>query len=123
MKFIDSNVIATAFYDNPLRENCELILRGNGVINTICLIEVFNVLERITNRERALRCVKSLFKSNLTIIDADINLIFEALKRSENYRLNFFDLIHYSTAALNNCEAIVSYDRDFNNLEIPREEP
>jgi len=123
MKFIDSNIIAHAFYDNPLREHCKNVLQKEGVINTICLIETFNVLERITNRERALRCVKSIFKSHLTVIDVDIKLLFEALKRSQKYKLNFYDLVHYTTAIINNCESIITYDTDFDKLDIPREEP
>ena len=52
----------------------------------------------------------------------DKNLLFEAFKRDEKYNLDTFDLINYTTALLNNCSEIVSYDRDFDGLEIKRVE-
>ncbi|MBI2632177.1 PIN domain-containing protein [Candidatus Pacearchaeota archaeon] len=51
----------------------------------------------------------------------DVNLAFEALIRSKKYdKLKFIDLIHYMTALLNNCDEIISFDTDFNGLEIKR---
>lgn len=50
------------------------------------------------------------------------NLIFEAVKRINKYLLSIFDMIHYTCTLINNCESIVSYDKDFDGLEILREE-
>ncbi|HIG98412.1 TPA: hypothetical protein HA231_03240 [Candidatus Woesearchaeota archaeon] len=51
----------------------------------------------------------------------DRNSLFEAFGRIGRYHL--FDLIHYITALNNDCAKIISYDKDFDNLEIRREEP
>jgi len=32
-------------------------------------------------------------------------------------------MIHYSCAKMNGCSAILSYDRDFDNLDVERKEP
>ena len=65
--------------------------------------------------------MRSLLKSNLFIVNVDINLVFEALKKAPKYpRLKFIDLIHYVTALLQNCNEIASYDDDFDDLEIKR---
>ena len=124
MIFIDSNVLAYAFYDNDKREKCRQIIKEGGIINTVNLIEAFNIIQSEINVEHATKAIKSLLKSNLLIIDSDINLIFEALRRAPKHEnLKFIDLVHYSCALINNCGSIVSYDKDFNNLDIPRETP
>ena len=124
MIFIDSNVLAYAFYDDDKKERCQQIIRGVGIINTVNLIEAYNILQFEVNREHATKSIKSLLKSNLLIVDVDINSVFEALKRTQkNINLKFVDLIHYSCAITNSCSAIISYDKDFDDLDIPREEP
>ena len=121
MRFLDSNILAYAFYDNENRERSQTILSEGGVTNTINLIEAHNILQYETTRERATQTIRSLLKSNLTILNVDINLVFEALRRADKYpRLKFLDLIHYVSALLNNCTEIASYDTDFDNLEIKR---
>ena len=124
MKFLDSNVIAYAFYKNEYTEKCQNVLREGGLVNVFNLIESFFIIEKETkSREIAQKSVKNLLKSNIQIIDVDVNLLFEALKRMNNLKLSIFDAIHYSCAIVNNCNAIISYDKDFDKLDIPREEP
>ncbi|GEM_PF-1189749 len=124
MKFLDSNILAYAFYDNKMREGSQQAIKDGGMINTINLVEAFNIIEFETTRERATEAVKGLLKSHLKIIDVDLDLIFEALKRNQKYKhLKFNDLVHYVSALAHNCESIVSFDRDFDKLEIRREEP
>lgn len=121
MRFVDSNVLAYAFYDNKNTERCHDLIREGGVINTLNLIEAYNIIQFETNRDYATKSIRTILKSNLKIADVNINLVFEALKRAGKYkRLKFIDLIHYITALLNNCEEIASYDSDFDGLEIKR---
>lgn len=121
MKFIDSNILAYAFYENKEKERCREIIREGGISNTINIVEAFNIIQHEANRNHAAEAIKSLLKSNIKIIDVDINIIFEALKRAAKYeKLKFIDLIHYVTALLNNCKEIASFDSDFDNLEIKR---
>ncbi len=123
VKFIDSNVLIYAFYDNPFQDNCRNCIRQGGITNALNLAEFLTILENKTNRTLAMSALKGLLRSNVKIVEVDVNVIFEALKRSNNLRLDFFDLIHYATAILNDCESILSYDKDFDKLEIKREEP
>ena len=121
MRFIDSNILAYAFYDNENRERCQEIIKSSGIINTINLIEAYNIIQFETNAEYATESIKSLLKSNIKIIEVDINLIFEALKKTQKYKkLKFIDLVHYVTALLYDCDEIASYDADFDGLEIKR---
>ena len=124
MIFIDSTVLAYAFYNNDKKERCQQIIKKGGIIDTVNLIEAYNIIQFEVNREHATKSIKSLLKSDLNIVDADINLVFESLKRAAKItNLKFVDMLHYSCALIKNCDAIVSYDKDFDNLDIPREEP
>ena len=124
MKFLDSNVIAYAFYKNEYTEKCQNVLREGGMVDVFNLIESFFIIEKETkSKEIAQKSIKNLLKSDIQIVDVDINLLFEALKGINNLKLSIFDAIHYSCAVMNGCSAIISYDKDFDNLDIPREEP
>jgi len=124
MKFLDSNVLASAFYKNECTEECQNALREGGLVDVFNLIEAFFIIEKETgSREIAQKSIKNLLKSNIQIVEVDINLLFETLKRVNSLKLSIFDAIHYSCALINGCNAIVSYDKDFDNLDIPREEP
>lgn len=124
MKFLDSNVLAYAFYENEYQEKCRQAIREGGLVNTLNLIEAFNIIEWQMNRDIAIRAIKGLLKSNLVIANVDVNLLFEAIKRAEkNHKFKCFDLLHYITAQQYSCSSIVSYDKDFDGLDIEREEP
>ncbi|MBS3113586.1 type II toxin-antitoxin system VapC family toxin [Candidatus Woesearchaeota archaeon] len=122
--FIDANVIVKAFFNNVDKERCRNILSEEFVTNTLCLVEAQHALSIIKdNKSYAASCIKSLFKGNGVIVQLDKNLLFDSFKRIEKYNLDAFDMVHYVTALLYNCFEIVSYDKDFDNLEIKRVEP
>jgi len=124
MRLLDSNVVSYAFYNNDFTVKCQNAIKDGGAIDTFSLAESFLIIEKETgSREFAQKSIKSLFRLNIQIIDIDLNVIFEALKNINHYKLSIFDMIHYCCAAMNDCDAIISYDKDFDNLEIPREEP
>ncbi|MEK6868081.1 MAG: type II toxin-antitoxin system VapC family toxin, partial [Nanoarchaeota archaeon] len=118
MKFLDSNILAYAFYENEHQGKCREVIRDGGLVNTFNLIEAFNIIEWQMNRDIATRAIKGILKSNILIIEVDTNLLFEALKRTEkNKKLKIIDLLHYTTALLHTCSTIVSYDKDFDGLD------
>tara|TARA_Y100000310_G_scaffold344780_1_gene459467 strand:+ start:8375 stop:8746 length:372 start_codon:yes stop_codon:yes gene_type:complete len=123
MKFIDSNIIVYAFYNNNYTEQCQEILRKGGIVNTFVLIEAFHIIEKEVNKEKAIEAIKAILKSHIKIIEIDTNAIFETMKRNNKLNLTIFDCIHYTTAKMHGCTEIISYDKDFNNLDIPRKEP
>ncbi len=122
--FIDSNVIIKAFTGNADNEKCRKIMFEDFVTNTLCLVESHHAISAIKNNKvYASDCIRSIFKSNGAIVELDGNLLFESFKRADKYSLNIFDLINYTTALIANCSEFVSYDRDFDGLEIKRVEP
>ncbi len=124
MRYLDSNILAYAFYENERMVKCQNAIMEGGLVDTFNLTEAFFVIEKETgSRELAQKAVKGLLKSNLVIAEVDVNIVFEALKRAHRLKLSIFDLVHYACAFVSGCDSIVSYDRDFDNLDIPRIEP
>ncbi|MBI2176677.1 PIN domain-containing protein [Candidatus Woesearchaeota archaeon] len=124
VKFLDANVLAYAFYSNENTNKCQAAIKEGGITDTFGLIEAFRVIEKETgSRERAQGAIKGLLKSSIEVIDVDVNAVFEALKQVGLSRLSIFDSVHYACAAISHCSSILSYDKDFDRLEIPREEP
>ena len=124
MKFLDTNVIAKAFYDNPHRNNCQKEISKGGLTNTFVLAETFESIFKVTkDKERAERAVRAILQSQIMVIEINQNILFESIKRISKFNLDMFDMIHYVCALIEGCESIVSYDTDFDNLDIPREEP
>lgn len=124
MNFIDANVIIKAFVDNEDKDKCRKILSEGFVVDTLCLVEAQHSISIIKDdKAYASNCIKSLFKSYGIIIELDKNLLFEAFRRIDKYTLNIFDLLHYTAALLYSCHEFISYDKDFDGLEIKRTEP
>lgn len=124
--FVDSNIVIHAFTRNPNSKRCrELLLYREGLIaNTLVLLESYAKLSTITDQLHATRVVRDLLAlGNLEILSFNNNLFFEAVKRNRKYKLKISDLIHYTTALLNNCAEVISYDKHFDNLELKRVEP
>ena len=124
--FVDSDVIVFAFSNNPKKERCRRFIEEKSIIiNTLILLESYSKVATITkNRELAVNMVKLFYKAdNVEIINFDNNLFFESIKRSGKYNLKISDLVHYTTALLEGCSSLVSYDKHFTNLEIKRIEP
>jgi len=123
MQFLDANVLAYAFYNNTRQDHAQDALRKKAITNTLAIIECFQVLERITTRENATKAVRALLRQDLTIVDVDNVIMFEALRQAPHNALSFSDLIHYTTALMMDCTAVCSYDKDFDGLTVPRREP
>ena len=123
-EFIDANVIVKAFTENEEAKACRDALQNDFVTTMLCLVEAQHIISRITkDKVYASNSVKSLLRGSGAILDLDRNLLFETLKRIEKYNLSIFDLVSYVASLLNNCSEFISYDKDFDGLEIKRVEP
>ena len=123
--FVDANVIVYAFTEHPNSGECREVLQKEDLItDTVALLEAYAKVTTISKQAYAEKAAKTLLGlGNLRVFDFDKNLFFEAIKRNKKYKLKISDLVHYTTALINNCEEIISYDKDFDNLEIKRIEP
>lgn len=124
-KFIDSNVVIFAFTNNNYKQQCRKILNEEDlIVNTLVLMESYAKIATINSESYAKDVIRSLLSlGNINVLDFSNNLFFESLKRSQKYNLKISDLVHFTTALLNSCSEIISYDKHFDNLEIKRAEP
>ncbi len=123
--FVDSNVIIYAFTNNDRKEACRSFLNQENLItNTLVLLESYAKISTINSEEYAADAIKGILRlGNMTVADFTNNLLFESLKRRQKYALKIGDLVHFTTALLNDCSQIISYDGHFDGLEIARSEP
>ena len=130
--FIDADVFINAFVNldskkhQKSRELIRMLEQGNISLATdfLVLIEVYYILSKYKNDVLAVRIVKNLLSNYyLEIVPIDSYIFFESLKRVGKYKFKINDLIHYTVALLKVVNAIYSYDRDFDRLEIERVEP
>ncbi len=124
-EFLDSNVIVYAFTTNPKKEKCrKALLELNLLTNSLVIAESISQIATITDKEQSKQALTTILKlGNIRILDLDSGMIFEAIRRNQKYHLKLFDLIHYVSALTNNCQSMLSFDKDFDNLELPRREP
>ncbi|MBI2142551.1 PIN domain-containing protein [Candidatus Woesearchaeota archaeon] len=123
-EFLDSNIIVYAFTSNPRKDKCRNVLRERRFLtNSLAISEAIGTIGTIDKEQGKIALISILRSGNIQIIDLSTNLLFESVRRQHKYNLKLFDLIHYTTALLNNCQSIISYDKDFDKLEIPRVEP
>ena len=124
MKFLDTNVLAYAFYNNDNTDKCQVAITEGGLTDSFNLIEAFHIIEKETgSREVAEKAIRGLLKSDVEVMAVDVNIVFESIRKAGHLRLSIFDTVHYVCAASGNCSSILTYDKDFDKLEIPREEP
>jgi predicted nucleic acid-binding protein len=123
MKFIDSNIIVYAFYNNEHIDKCQEALQEGGITDTFALAEAFHNIEKIIDRKKAQRAIRAVLRLDIKVCNVDLEVIFQAIKRAHKTKLAYYDLIHYICALHTNCTEILSYDKDFNNLDISRSEP
>ncbi len=122
--FVDANVIAKAFLINPEQELCLSVLRDEFVTDVVCLLEAKNVISRISgSREYASDSIRSVIRSNCTVIPIDSIILASCIKSYARSTLGAFDSVHYTVALLKGCSEIISYDKDFDNLAIKRIQP
>ena len=121
--FIDANVIVSAFTDSENRKLCQSAIAKTFVTDSLCMVEAYNFIAKISkSKEHASESIKSLYGRGI-IVQLDKNLLFSGLKMAGSSRLNIFDSIHYAAALLNECSEFISYDKDFDNLQIKRTRP
>jgi predicted nucleic acid-binding protein len=130
MLLIDSNIFIEVLLAQAKKGPCERFLgevRDGKKIGIITDFSIHSIIVIMSNLKRikelelfllSLTAYKGLKIYHTTLSD-EINATQTALSE----RLDMDDAIQYSAALSLNAEAIVSLDRHFDNLKIPRQEP
>ena len=130
MYLIDTNVFLEVLLARSRKEGCKSFLRkvGDGekegavtdftIHSIIVIMDSFKKLEALKTFLSSLAAYKGLRRLS-TSLPIEIEAVEQALSRG----LDMDDAIQYSAALSANVECIVSYDKHFDGLEIPRKTP
>ncbi len=130
MYLVDTNIFLEVLLQQHKKDECEsfltLLRKGKqiGIItdftihSIIVIMSNFNKLNELKVFLLSLTAYKGLkiYRTNL----ADEIMATELALKDE---LDMDDAIQYSAALSLNVKAIISYDKHFDNLKIPRKEP
>jgi len=129
MRLIDTSIFLEVLMARGKRESCKKLLRKlrdgkeTGVltdfsVHSIIIMDAFRKLDELKTFLSSVSAYKGLhmFFTNLPI---EIKAADPALEKG----LDIDDAAQYSATLSAGAECIVSYDKHFNNLEIPRKTP
>ncbi len=130
MYLIDTNIFLEVMLSRERSEECKelmSLIRDNKVkglvtdftIHSIMiLLEKFGRIKELKTFLLSLRAYKGLWIYYTSILDElrAVDIVIEG-------KLDIDDAIQYSAALATGSQGIVSFDRDFDFLEIPRLEP
>ena len=130
MHLIDTNVLLEVLLARERKESCKRLLRRlkegeeSGALtdfsihSIIVIMDSFRKFAELKTFLSSLTSYKGLriFPTNLLI---EVRAIDIALEKG----LDMDDAIQYSAALSLKAESIVSYDKHFDNLDIPRKSP
>ncbi len=130
MYLLDTNIFLEVLLAQSRKEECKALLRlirdgkKTAVItdftihSIIVAMDNLNKLKELKTFLSSLTAYKGLHIYQTTIAD-EIKAVDIALTQ----QLDMDDSIQYSSALAVNAEAIISYDKHFNNQQIPRQHP
>jgi uncharacterized protein len=130
MYLVDTNIFLEVLLSQDRKDECEIFLksvekgRQIGVITDFSIHSIIVILGNLNRLKelkiflQTLTAYKGLKIYHTTVAD-ELLAAEIALKGP----LDMDDAIQYSAAVSINAEAIISFDKHFNNLKIPRKEP
>lgn len=130
MYLIDTNVFLEVLLLQPKKEECEKFLeqlrKGKklGIVTDFTIHSIIVIMYNYGKLD-GLRIFLSSLTSykGLRVYPTDLTSEIKATELAAQNKLDMDDAIQYAIALDANVEAIVSFDKHFNNLNIPRKEP
>jgi len=127
MFLIDTNIFLELLLDQKRAEECEQLLGkiANGDIEAVVTSFTIHAVEAILNNSKlVLTFLRNIENSlGLSIYDTTIDDQQAVAILMSEKELDFDDCLQYYVAKKLGAEAIVSFDKHFNELDIPRKEP
>ena len=130
MYLIDSNFFIEIFLGRNKYEECVQLLnktRQNSITLVITTFAVHSI-EMIINKQKgvesSIEFLNQLLKSeNIEVYNTLLAEEIKVLESMKKNKLDFDDALQLYVAKQLECRAIISFDKDFDSLEIPRMEP
>lgn len=127
---IDTNIFLEVMLSRRKKAECANFLRmlrdgrANGFVTDFSIHSMMIILENFKKREELKNFLKSLFGyRGLKVYSTSIHDEVTAVDICSENKLDLEDAIQYSAALSLGVDAILSLDKHFEDLEIPRKEP
>ena len=130
MILIDTNIFLEVLLARARKETSKELLRSlrdgreKGMVTDFTIHSIIVIMDGL-NRLKELKTFLSSLTAykGLRIYPTSIADEIRAIELTDETSLDMDDAIQYASALSTNAEAIVSFDKHFNGLKIPRTEP
>jgi predicted nucleic acid-binding protein len=130
MYLVDTNIFLEVLLSQKRKDECESFLtqiRDGKKTGIVTDFTIHSIMIIMSNSDK-LKGLKTFLTSltaykGLKIYHTALAEEAEAVEMAINEHLDMDDAVQYSAALALNVEAIISFDKHFNNLKIPRKEP
>jgi len=130
MYLVDTNIFLEVMLSRGRKDECKRFLgllrdgRASGVVTDFSVHSIMVVLDSLGRRQALRTFLASLAGyRGLHIHYTTLADEVRAVDLAERHHLDIDDAVQYAVAISTRAQAIVSFDRDFDGLEIPRLEP
>jgi predicted nucleic acid-binding protein len=127
---VDTNIFLEVMLSRKRSSECKRFLamlrdgRASGVVSDFSIHSIMVLLDSLKRREELRTFLASLTGyKGLRVHFTSIADELRAVELAEREGLDIDDAIQYAVALSVGAEAIVSFDKDFDGLKIPRVEP
>lgn len=130
MYLVDTNIFLEVLLSGPRKSECEQFLNRLkngvklGVITDFSIHSILVIMEGFGKRRELKIFLRSLLAyRGLRVHTTELIDEIEAIDTSYEVKLDLDDAIQYQAASKLKAEAILSFDKHFDELKIPRLEP
>jgi uncharacterized protein len=130
MYLVDTNIFLEVLLSRAKKEECKNFLKSlrdgekSGIVTDFSIHSIIVIMSNFNKLNELKTFLLSLIAyKGLQIYSTTINDEVKAVEIATTHNLDMDDAIQYSTALSANADAILSFDKHFSSLNIPREEP
>lgn len=130
MYLVDANIFLEVLLSRARKEECKKFLRSlrdgkkSGIVTDFTIHSIIVIMSSLNRLNELKTFLLSLIAyKGLHIHHTTLTEEVKATELAIEQNLDMDDAIQYSSALSANAEAIISFDKHFNGLKIPREEP
>lgn len=130
MYLVDTNIFLEVLLSRPRKEECKKLLKtlrdgkNSGIITDFTIHSIIVIMDELKKHNELKKFLLSLTAyKGLHVYQTNIADEAKATELATAQKLDMDDAIQYSSALSANADAIISFDKHFNGLKIPRVEP
>ena len=130
MYLIDTNIFLEVMLSRGRKEYCKELLRRlrdgreEGIVTDFTIHSIIVIMDKFEKLRELKEFLSSLSAyKGLYVFHTNLAVEVEAVERALEGKLDMDDAIQYSSAVAAGVKCIISYDKHFDGLDIPRKTP